>query len=103
MTTGNTATASMTIDQRLDRIEQMLESLISKETVKDFYTTDEFGKLIGKSEFTVREHCRLGRLHGQKRQSGRGPHAAWVVSHQELQRYRREGLIPLQKQSGRCG
>lgn len=84
----------MTIDERLDRIEAILKSLAERERVKDFYTTDEFARLVGKREFTVREWARLGRIHAQKRRSGRGAFASWVISHQELLRYQREGLLP---------
>lgn len=84
----------MTVDERLERIERKLDALIERETVKDWYSTDEFAGLVGKAEFTVCEWCRLGRIHGEKRRSGRGAHPAWVVSHAELLRYRREGLLP---------
>jgi hypothetical protein len=83
------------IVQRLERIEQLLAALVDRETVKDWYPTDEFARLVGKAEFTVREWCRRGRVHAEKRSSGRGPHAAWVISHQELLRYRRDGLLPV--------
>jgi len=85
---------------RLDRIESLLAALLERETIKDYYSTDEFARLVGKAEFTVREWARLGRIHAQKRQSGRGAHPAWVVSHLELLRYRKEGLLPLQPRSG---
>ena len=85
----------MTIDERLDRIEAILASLAERERVKEFYSTDEFARLVGKREFTVREWARLGRIHAQKRRSGRGAFASWVISHQELLRYQREGLLPL--------
>ncbi len=84
---------------RLDRIESLLAALLERETIKDYYSTDEFARLVGKAEFTVREWARLGRIHAQKRQSGRGAHPAWVISHEELLRYRREGLLPLQLRS----
>lgn len=45
-------------------------------------------------EFTVREWCRLGRIRAEKGQSGRGAFPAWVIAHQELLRYQREGLLP---------
>jgi hypothetical protein len=89
----------MTIEERLAKIESMLAVLVERQTVKDWYTTFEFGELIGKAEFTVREHCRLGRLNGQKRESGRGAHPAWVLSHQELLRYRQFGLLAVKQRA----
>lgn len=84
------------IIKRLERMEAMLCSLVERQLVRDWYTTEQFAQLVGKAEFTVREWCRLGRVHAQKRMSGRGAFPAWVVSHGELQRYQREGLLPLQ-------
>jgi hypothetical protein len=89
-----------TILERLDRIEQTLGHLVERETVKECYSTDEFSRLVGKSEFTVREWCRLGRVAAKKRKSGRGPHAQWVIGHEELLRYRRDGLLPFRIEPG---
>jgi hypothetical protein len=86
-----------TIEERLDRIEQILAVLVERQTAKDWYSTDEVARLVGKAEFTVREWCRLGRIRAEKRRSGRGAFPAWVVSHQELLRYQREGLLPVRK------
>ena len=66
----------------------------TQRTVKDYYEIEEFAQIVGKAPFTVREWCRLGRIHAEKKNSGRGPYARWVVSHQELLRYQREGLLP---------
>ncbi len=88
------------MEESLGRIEEMLARLIERETAKEWYATDEFARLVGKAEFTIREHCRLGRIRAEKRMSGRGAFPAWVISHQELQRYRREGLLPLQRPLG---
>ena len=85
---------SMQVLQALERIEAVVTELLRQRTVKDWYTTEEVAQLVGKAEFTVREWCRNGRIKAQKRQSGRGPHAAWVISHQELLRFQREGLLP---------
>ena len=75
---------------RLERIEMTLAMLVQRQAVKDWYTTEEIAKLLGnKSEFTVREWCRLSRIHAQKKGSGRGKHQAWVISHQELLRIQR--------------
>jgi hypothetical protein len=90
----STDAAPRNIDERLDRIESMLAALVERQVVRDWYTIEEFARLVGKAEFTCREYARLGRIHAQKRQSGRGAHAEWVVSHAEVQRYQREGLLP---------
>ncbi len=81
--------------ERLGRIEAMLLELVGQAPGREWLTPAEAGRALGKAEFTVREWCRHGRLRAQKRASGRGPHPAWVVSRQELDRYRREGLLPL--------
>jgi hypothetical protein len=79
---------------RLDRIEGLLTSLVDRERVRDFYSVEELAKILGKAEFTCREWCRLGRIRATKKNSGRGKHPAWVICHDELLRYRREGLLP---------
>lgn len=80
---------------RLDRIEGMLAALVERQAIRDYYSTDEFARVVGKAEFTVGEWCRLGRIRAEKRRSGRGAHPAWAISHQELVRYQKEGLLPL--------
>jgi hypothetical protein len=89
----------MTVEQRLEKIEAMLTVLVERQTVKDFYEIDEFARLVGKAPFTCREWARLGRIRAEKRNSGRGAHSAWVVSHAEFQRYQREGLLPLSERT----
>jgi hypothetical protein len=84
-------------ESRLERIESILATLVERQAVKDWYSTDEVARLTGKAEFTVREWCRLGRIRAEKRVSGRGAYPAWVVSHQELLRYQRDGLLPIRK------
>jgi hypothetical protein len=79
---------------RLDRMESLLVILVERETAREWYSTEEFARIVGKAEFTCREWCRHGRIHAQKRASGRGPHPAWAISHAELLRYQREGLLP---------
>ena len=85
----------MTFEDRLSRIEDMLAVLVGRQTVKECYEVEEFARLVGRSVLTCREWCRLGRIHAAKKQSGRGAHTAWVISHDELLRYQREGLLPL--------
>jgi hypothetical protein len=81
------------LEERLSRIEQMLAVLVDRQTVRDWYTTEEAARLLDKAEFTIREWCRLGRVRAEKRRSGRGAFASWVISHDELLRYQREGLL----------
>jgi hypothetical protein len=83
------------IIERLDRIEAALRELTRQRTVKDFYTVEEFAALVGLAPYTVGQHCRMGRIKGSKKGSGRGPHKGWAISHEELLRYQREGLLPL--------
>ena len=86
---------------RLDRIETKLESLLQlanllhQESPKEFYTTAEVAKMFDRAEWTVREWCRLGRILAEKRECGRGVSKEWMISHDEIQRYRNEGLLPL--------
>ena len=87
----------MNIEERLERIENMLVVLVERQAVREWYTTEQVAQLVGKAEFTVREWCRHGRITAEKRNSGRGAFPAWVIGHQELQRYQREGLLPARK------
>jgi len=89
MTTSNDELLS-----RLTKIETLLASLVEQRTIKEWYSTAEVATLLGKAEFTVREWCRLGRVHAEKKKSGRGIASEWIVSHAELTRIRNEGLLP---------
>jgi predicted site-specific integrase-resolvase len=86
-----------TIEERLKNIEAMLTVLVERQIVREWYTTEQVAQLVGKAEFTVREWCRHGRLKAEKRMSGRGAYPAWIVSHDELLRYQREGLLPCRR------
>lgn len=79
---------------RLNRIEQTLDLLVQQRAVKEWYSTAEVAKILGKAEFTVREWCRLGRVRAKKKKCGRGVASEWIVSHAELTRVRNEGLLP---------
>jgi hypothetical protein len=87
----------MTVEERLENIEGLLAVLVNRQTIKDFYDIEEFSKLVKKSCFSCREWARLGRIRADKKLSGRGAYARWVVPHAELLRYQREGLLPLQR------
>jgi hypothetical protein len=82
---------------RLDRIETLLAKLVEQQRVQEWYSTADVAKILGKAEFTIREYCRLGRIHARKQTSGRGAHACWTLSHEELLRIQREGLLPINR------
>jgi hypothetical protein len=84
----------MTLEQRLEKIEAMLVVLTERQQVREWYTVDEFARLVGRSTFTCREWCRRGRIQAEKKNSGRGAHTSWVISQAELLRFQREGLRP---------
>ena len=81
--------------QKLTKIEIAVEALLQQAKAKEWYTVEEFAQIVNRANFTCREWARLGRIQGQKRESGRGNAAEWVISHQELLRYQRDGLLPL--------
>jgi len=83
----------MTTDERLERIEILLVALTARPPASEWYSVKEFAQQVGLSEFTCREWCRHGRINAKKKLSGRGAHASWAISHEELQRFRREGLL----------
>ena len=82
------------IEDRLSRIEAMLATLVERQAVREYYTPEEFARIVGREAFTCREYCRLGRVRALKKASGRGKHASWVIPHEELIRFQREGLLP---------
>lgn len=84
----------LVIEERLSRIEEALRALLQAQTIQRYYSTAEVGRLLNKAEFTVREWCRLRRIHGEKRPCGRGNSKEWMISHEELERIRAEGLLP---------
>jgi hypothetical protein len=94
---------SAAIVEYLKEIQQAINELKEKEIVREVYSVEEFSKLIGREVFTTREYCRLNRVNAKKKLSGRGRSLEWVITHQELLRYRAEGLLPLQTQVDRKG
>jgi hypothetical protein len=83
--------------ERLDRVEAALKMLVRQNTVKEWYSTDEVAAILGRAKFTVREWCRLGRVHCRKKNGGRGKHLGWSISHDELLRIQCEGLLPRER------
>ena len=87
----------MTMEERLEKIEAMLVVLVERQQVREWYSVEEFARLVGRSEFTCREYCRHGRIKADKKDSGRGAYASWAISHAELLRFQKEGLRPLRQ------
>ena len=77
---------------KLDRIEGILATLVERQVVKDWYSTEESRRISARP--SSRSANGAGWAGSAKKQgSGRGAHAAWVISHQELLRYREQGLL----------
>ena len=85
----------MRLRERLDKIEAMLTVLVERQQVREWYSVEEFARIVKRANFTCREWCRNGRIKAQKKDSGRGAYPSWVISHDELVRFQREGLLPL--------
>ena len=79
---------------RLGGLEEVLKQLRDKQATKEHYTVEEFATKVGKAPFTCREWARLGRIRATKHHSGRGAYQSWTISHEELLRYERFGLLP---------
>ena len=82
------------LSERLDRIEDILRRLAQERVAQKSYSTADMAKLLGKSDYTVREWCRHRRIRADKRPCGRGNSQEWMISHEELTRIQSEGLLP---------
>jgi hypothetical protein len=87
----------MSLEEKLDRIEALLLVLVERQQVREWYSVEEFARIVGRAEFTCREWCRHGRIKAEKKESGRGAYASWAISHAELLRFQRDGLLPVQR------
>ena len=81
------------IRSRLTGIEDGVHLLSRAQVSQEAYSTADFARLVDRDVYTVREWCRLERIRATKRQCGRGNSPEWMISHDELMRYRREGLL----------
>ena len=82
------------IFKRFDQLQEAINVLAGRQVVKDFYSVQEFSKIVARDNFTVREWCRHGRILAEKKRHGRGRAREWVISHKEKCRYDAEGLLP---------
>ncbi len=91
--------STSTLHETLVRIEQKVDALLSEAVPQDHYSVADAARIVDRSEFTVRQWCLQGRIHAEKRACGRGLTREWMISHEELQRFRSEGLLPTERQS----
>jgi hypothetical protein len=59
------------------------------------YNVEEFGELVQRGPFTVRQWCNLGRINADKTGTNCGPSRTWSISHEEYLRFKKEGLLPI--------
>lgn len=75
--------------QKLERIE----ALLRRNTMKAYYTVEEFAALVNRAPFTVRQWCNLGRINAERSRTQSGPSHRWTISQLEYERFQREGLL----------
>lgn len=76
---------------------EIRDLLVNQRQIRDYYTTEQAAEVLGRAHWTVREWCRMGRINAEKHRNGRGRSKDWVISHAELLRIQKEGLLPLPK------
>lgn len=69
--------------------------LAQPKEAREWYSVEEVAALLGRTPYSVREWCRLGRINATKRSERRGGAELWSISASEVTRYKDEGLLPL--------
>jgi hypothetical protein len=95
MTKGSQALPPDPLEDIRQMIAEVRDLLVSQKKVREYYSVDQAAESLGRRPFTVREWCRLRRINAEKRRTGRGRSTEWVISHAELLRIEKEGLLPL--------
>ena len=73
-----------------------IQGMIANPTkTRESYTVEEVAGLLSKSDYTVREWCRHGRINATKRVERRGGAELWSISSAEVTRIKDEGLLPI--------
>lgn len=97
------------LDNMVGRLSQVLEQhgamtatltelrdfVVTQRTIKEWYSPEEVADMLEKRPYTVREWCRWGRINARKRPTGRGDAKEWEISHEELERIKAHGLLPV--------
>ena len=76
-------------------LAEFRDLVVGQKTIKDWYSPEEVAGLLGKQPYTVREWCRYQRINARKRPTGRGDAKEWEISHEELERIKSHGLLPI--------
>jgi hypothetical protein len=87
------------VESRQTNLESLLadirDLMVDQRTIKGWYSPEEVAEILGKQPYTVREWCRWGRVNARKRPTGRGDAKEWEISHEELERIKSHGLLPI--------
>lgn len=86
-----------TLKEMMALLNELVASSRRSVITKAAYSAAEIAVIVSKRPYTVREWCRLGRIKATKRPWGRGNEGEWEISHEELERFRNHGLLPLPK------
>ena len=86
-------------EDRLGRIEHLLRQLVDRSVVKSHYTVEEFAVLVKRAPFTVRQWSNEGRIRAAKSMTRSGSCSRWSISHDEYERFQREGLLPIRRRN----
>jgi hypothetical protein len=76
-------------------LTELRDFVVTQRTIKNWYSPVEVAEILGKKPYTVREWCRLQRVKARKRPTGRGDADEWEISHDELERIKNNGLLPI--------
>ena len=81
----------------MQELDELLTASQRQAVTKKAYSVPEAAKILRRSPYTVREWCRLGRIHATKRPGGRGNELEWEIAHAEIERFENHGLLPTPK------
>ena len=73
-------------------MQELLSRAVVREDGRSAYSTAEFATMVKRKPVTVRRWCREHRISATQA-GGRGPSGEYRISHEELVRYRNQGLL----------
>ena len=81
----------MTLDDLMAKLVAIEQKLVAFAKPKSYYTIAESAEFLNKTEYTVREYCKSGKLLAEKANVFSGMHQQWRIAYDELLRFIREG------------